>query len=213
MTQTAKRRGRPRDDGLRQRRREAILDAAAGVFAAHGYQNTDMQQLADTLGVGKGTLYRYFPSKEDLFLAAVDRGMRRLSAQVSACADAAGDPLERVGRGIRAYLSFFRDHPELAELLIQERAQFKDRKQQTYFAHQEAGIEPWRDLWRGLIARGRVRDVPVERITDVLCDLVYGTMFTNYFAGRHKSLDEQTRDILDIVFHGILSEAERRRAG
>jgi AcrR family transcriptional regulator len=211
MTQTAKKRGRPRDDDLRQRRREEILDVAARVFAGHGYQDADMQEVADRLGVGKGTIYRYFPSKEELFLAAVDRGMRRLRAHVHACGDVASDPLERLGLSIRAYLAFFRDHPELAELLIQERAQFKDRKQQTYFAHQEAGMGPWRELWRGLIAQGRVRDVPVERITDVLSDLVYGTMFTNYFAGRHKSLDEQTRDILDIVFHGILSDAERRR--
>jgi AcrR family transcriptional regulator len=209
MTQTAHKRGRPREAGLRERRREQILDAAARIFAEAGFRNTDLQQVADALGVGKGTLYRYFPSKEVLFLAAVDRGMRRLHAHVQACADAAPDPLERVGRGIRAYLAFFRDHPELAELLIQERAEFKDRKQQTYFAYQQAGVGEWRDLWRDLIAQGRVRAVPVERITDVLCDLVYGTMFTNYFSGRHKALDEQARDILDIVFHGVLAEGDK----
>ena len=213
MTQATKKPGRPRDAGLRQRRCEEILDTAARNFAEHGYQDADMQELADTLGVGKGTLYRYFPSKEGLFLAAVDRGLRRLHEAVEASAAAARDPLERVALGIRAYLAFFRDHPELAELLIQERAVFKDRRQQTYFVHQSAGMGPWRDLWRKLIAEGRVRDVPVERIIDVISDLVYGTMFTNYFAGRHKSLDDQTRDILDVVFHGILSDTERRRAG
>ena len=213
MTQAAKKRGRPRDDELRQRRREEILDAAAGTFAVHGYPSTDMQQVADALDIGKGTIYRYFPSKEKLFLAAVDRGVRRLHAAVRAGADRACDPLERLGFAVRAYLAYFRDHPELAELLIQERAEFKDRKPQTYFAHRDASVGPWRDVWRGLIAQGRVRDVPVERITDVICDLVYGTMLANYFTGRDRSLDEQARGILDIVFHGILSDAERRRAG
>jgi AcrR family transcriptional regulator len=210
MTEAVKKRGRPRDDHLRQRRCEELLDAAARTFANHGFENTEMQQVADALGIGKGTIYRYFPSKEELFLAAVDRGLRRLHDAVEACAAAAKDPLERVARGIRAYLAFFRDHPELAELLIQERAAFKDRKQQTYFVHQSAGMGPWRELWRGLIAQGRVRDVPVERIIDVISDLVYGTMFTNYFAGRRKSLDEQTRDILDVIYHGLLSDAERQ---
>jgi AcrR family transcriptional regulator len=211
MTQATPKRGRPKVAGLRERRREQILDAAARIFATTGYRNTDLQQVADVLGVGKGTIYRYFPSKEELFLAAVDRGMRRLYAAVHACTDVVADPLERVGCGIRAYLAFFRDHPQLAELLIQERAEFRDREQQTYFAYRQAGIGEWRELWRGLIAQGRVRDVPVERITDVLCDLVYGTMFTNYFAGRHKSLEDQVHEILDIVFFGVLSETERQK--
>jgi hypothetical protein len=46
---------------------------------------------------------------------------------------------------------------------------------------------------------------------NVLGDLVYGTMFTNHFSGRHRPLADQAEDILDVVFHGILTPAERRR--
>src|SRR5437667_167214 len=77
----------------------------------------------------------------------------------------------------------------------------------------EAALERWRTLYRALMAAGRIREMPVERITDVLSDLVYGTMFTNYFTGPRKPLDVQAQDILDIVFHGILTEPERRRRG
>jgi hypothetical protein len=66
-------------------------------------------------------------------------------------------------------------------------------------------------VFRRLIAAGRVRPIPVERITEVFSNLVYGTMFTNYFAGPSKSYEAQTRDILDIVFGGILSDSERTR--
>jgi hypothetical protein len=72
-------------------------------------------------------------------------------------------------------------------------------------------VERWRALYRSLIAAGRVRDMPVERITDVLSDLLYGTLFTNYFARPGKPVEAQARDILDIAFFGILSEAERKR--
>ena len=64
---------------------------------------------------------------------------------------------------------------------------------------------------RALIAEGRVRDIPVGRITDVLGDLMYGTMFTNYFAGRRRSPREQAQNILDIALNGVLSDAERQR--
>jgi AcrR family transcriptional regulator len=210
-TISSKKRGRPANDLLRALRREAILDAAATIFAQHGYPNTDMQLVADTLHIGKGTIYRYFPTKEHLFLAAVDRGMQRLRQQVQASGQGVADPLQRLAKAIRAYLAFFRDHPEFAELVILERAEFKDRKKQTYFVHRDANAGPWCDLFLDLIKEGRVRDVPVSRIIDVLSDLVYGTMFTNYFAGRHKPLEAQTEDILDIVFHGLLTVSERKR--
>jgi AcrR family transcriptional regulator len=211
MSVTTKKRGRPRDVGLRRRRQEEILDSAATLFADQGYAGTDVQVLADTLGLSKGTIYRYFPSKEQLFLAAVDRGMRRLHAEVQAAIAHAADPLQRIGLAIRAYLTFYRDHPEYTELLIQERAVFRDRRRPTYFVHREANRGPWRELYHGLIAAGRLRDMSVSRIMDVLSDLVYGTMFTAYFAGRDKSPEEQAQDILDVVYHGILTEAERRR--
>jgi AcrR family transcriptional regulator len=192
-------------------RREEILEAAAGLFARHGYSNTDTQLLADHLRVGKGTIYRYFASKQDLFLAAVDRAIRQARAHVDAAIAGVEDPLDRIESAVRAYLAFFAAHPEVVELFMQERAQFKDRKKPTYFEHQEVNVERWRALYRTLIAAGRVRDVPVERITDVISDLLYGTMFTNYFAGRRKPFEQQAGDIIDVVFHGILSESERQR--
>jgi AcrR family transcriptional regulator len=205
--------GRPADPTLRERRREEILDEAARLFAQCGYSETDTQVLADRLGVGKGTLYRYFPTKRELFLAAVDRVMRQMRHHIEQSVSGASDPLDQIERAVFACLEFFAEHPEFVELLIQERAQFKDRKKPTYFEHREANCERWRALYRSLIEQGRVRRVPPERITDVTSDLLYGTMFINYFAGQRKPSREQARDILDIVFHGILTRPERRRRG
>jgi len=196
--------GRPRDEGLGARRSSEILEAAIGFFAEQGYIAADIQVLADTLGVGKGTIYRYFPSKEALFFAAVDHGMTLLRDSVDHAVLAAKAPLASIEIAIRTYLEFFDAHPQIVELFIQERANFRDRPTPTYFVHKEAGIGQWRELLRGLIHQGVMRDVPVERITDVVSHLVYGTMFTNYFQGRTLPVARQCEDILDVVFHGLL---------
>jgi AcrR family transcriptional regulator len=208
---TAKKPGRPVDPGLGVRRREEILEAAAVLFARHGYSQTDTQILADKLQVGKGTLYRYFRSKQELFLAAVDRVMHQLRERIDAGIEAIEDPLDRIAKAVHLYLEFFAEHPEFVELLVQERAQFKDRKKPTYFQHREANVGRWWAVYRSLIADGRVRNVPVERITEVFGNLSYGTVLANYFAGQRRPPADQARDILDIVFHGILTDAERRR--
>ena len=204
-------RGRPCDLGLRERRREQILEKATAVFARHGYPNTDVQFIADPLGVSKGTVYRYFPSKERLFLAAVERGVRRLDEVMLREITADRDPVERLVSATRAYLEFFQAHPALVELFIQERAEFRERRKPVYFEHGCSNEGPWRDLLEGLIAAGRLRKVPTRRIMNVMGDLVYGTMFTNYVAAREQSFEQQAADIIDVVFNGILTDAERRR--
>ncbi len=200
--------GRPRDEALRVSRTDEILDAAAGVFAQHGFQSTEMQTIADELKVGKGTIYRYFTNKEDLFLKTVWRGMDRLRAAVNASGEDVTDPIELITKAIYAYLAFFREHPEYVELLIQERAKFRDKKN-TYFEHREQYVSQWMNFYDELIAIGQVRKVPVSRIIDVTSSLLYGTMFTNHYTGRHKPLEAQARDLVDVLFCGILSDSER----
>jgi len=95
--------------------------------------------------------------------------------------------------------------------LIQERALFRDREKPTYFEYRERNSVRWRAIYRSLMEEGRLREMPAERISGVLSDLVYGTMFTNYFTGQRRSSEEQSRDILDVVFMGILSDRERRQ--
>jgi AcrR family transcriptional regulator len=204
-------RGRPRDEALQERRREQILEKATRVFAEHGYPNTDVQFIADPLGISKGTVYRYFPSKEQLFLAAVERGVRQLNETMER-ATAHPDGVHVLVEATRAYLEFFESHPDLVELFVQERAEFRGRRKPIYFERgcdEECGF---RTMLEGLIAEGRLRpDIPVARVMTVIRDLVYGTIITNHFAGRRKPFGEQAADIIDVVFNGILTEGERAR--
>ncbi len=187
-------------------RRDDVLRVATRHFASKGFFKTDVQLIADELGLGKGTLYRDFGSKEGLFLAAGDRVMRLLDQAICEARRDVEDALEQISRAVVRYLSFFDENPEFVELLIIERAVFKDRKKPTYFEHREKNIGRWQALYRELMNAGRVRRMPVDVITDVMSSALYGTMFTNYMAGRKKSLERQACQVLEIVFNGILVE-------
>ena len=203
----------PPDNELTQRRREEILSAAARFFAEQGYQNADLQLLADQVGIGKGMLYRYFPSKEELFLAAVDRGMRHLHAFVQSRCDGVVEPLERIRTAIGSFFAFFDANPEVVELLIQERAEFRNRKEPTYMKHRQANVGPWEELMRKLIQEKRMRPIQVRRIGDKISNMLYGTLFTTYFAGGSVGFEEQAEDAIEIIFLGILSNSERLKTG
>lgn len=194
----------------RLRRRLSIIETAARLFANLGYNECEMERVAAEIGIAKGTLYLYFAGKQELFYACVDLGMAQMQQAVLAAAQKADDPFERISLAIHAYLNFFEQHPQYVELVIQERAIFKDRKRPTYFEYRDANVGVWRELYRSLVASGHLRsDLPVERMLDTVGYLLYGTMFTNHFIGRAVSLEEQHTAMLEIVFRGILSERER----
>lgn len=196
--------GRPKDEDLPARRRQEILDASALFFARLGYPNADLKLLADELGVAKGTLYRYFPSKKHLFLATVDDCMQQLSQQVKVAAIQVDSPLERIEHALRAYFRFFDVHPHVVELIVQERAEFKERALPAPLEQDNSAI--WRQHFSALIASGGLREVPVERLVETMSSLLYGVIFNKYISGCGETLESKTENVLDIVFNGLMKE-------
>ncbi|MBZ5738118.1 TetR/AcrR family transcriptional regulator [Nocardioides mangrovi] len=81
-----------------------ILDAAAGLFAAHGVTAVGMGEIATAAGCSRATLYRYFPDRHALHLAFVQREARRIVALLPT-----DDPVEAVLAALREV----RARPEL----------------------------------------------------------------------------------------------------
>lgn len=207
----ARKRGRPRNPELEARRKAQILETAARVFATYGFANTQVQTIANHLGVGNGTVYRYFATKEQLFLSAVERGLKELEAEMDAVLAGAGDGLELMRRAVRAYLEFFHRRPEMAELFIQERAAFPHHHRPLYFVTKsdEASECKHRAFFERLVASGTVRAIPPERFFAVVGDLLYGTILTNLLTNRPADPGAQADDVLDVILNGLLAREER----
>ncbi|HMY55340.1 MAG TPA: TetR/AcrR family transcriptional regulator [Candidatus Obscuribacter sp.] len=201
--------GRPKDFALGMKRREDILEAATRLFAHRGFRNTDLKMVADELGVAKGTIYNYFESKNDLFVACVTFGMARLRLFVRARTRDISEPLELISCAVESYFHFFDEHPEVVELLVQERAEFKDRETSTYFLGWDEHKLPWLELFEKLKADGIFRDMSSEAVYEFMSNQVYGTLFANYFSGKKKPLASQTGVTLDILYRGILQGGQR----
>ena len=210
----ARRPGRPKVPDLEARRRKEILAAATALFAEHGFASVQVQTIAGRVGVGNGTVYRYFATKEELFLKAVEAGLRELEAELDAVlADPAVGPVEQIGAAVTAYLRFFRRRPELAELFVQERAAFPKHHRPLYFTDtelDEARKCKHEQLFAALVASGRLRAIPAERFFNVVGDLLYGTILTNLLTGRPADPESQAADMLDIIFHGVLRPEGQR---
>ncbi|MBK1734557.1 hypothetical protein CKO15_04505 [Halorhodospira abdelmalekii] len=192
-------------------RKEQILRAAGPYFAEHGYASTDVQAIADRIGVGKGTIYRHFSSKEELFLATVQRAVERLSESIDARVEATSDPLDKLKAAVYAYLEFFDAYPGVVELFIQERAEFRTQAPPIYFAHSARERAKWRPLHDALIARGDARALSFDDVADIIGNTLFGAAFKHRLAGDDGALVERAEATLEVILHGILRPDARSR--
>jgi AcrR family transcriptional regulator len=101
-------------------RHEQILSAAASCFARHGFAEASMPEIASVAGLSVGALYRYFASKEDLFLAVIADRVAVYNDAVFAALDKPGAPLARLTASLRGLRRLLRAQtPDDARLSLE----------------------------------------------------------------------------------------------
>lgn len=136
-------------------REEQILREAGRVFAARGYQAASMTEIADAVGVAKPLLYRYFGSKESLYLTYVRAAGRSLLESIRLAADPALPPDQRLWCGICAFFTFVDERREGWAVLYREAA-----TQGGPFAAELAGL---RDGIMTIVSRVLEQAAPASR--------------------------------------------------
>lgn len=90
-------------EGHRQEVRQAILDATATLAAEHGLLSVTMSRIAEETGIGRATLYKYFPDVEAILLAWHERQVGGHLAQLVVLAERPGDAIARLEAVLEAY--------------------------------------------------------------------------------------------------------------
>ena len=206
----------------RQRRKEArpqeLLQAALDLFVEKGFAATRIDEVAQRAGVSKGTLYLYYPSKEDLFKAVVRQNLSSLieeGQQLAATFEGSSADLlqclmfawwERVGdtavAGIhKIVLAEVRNFPELAQFYTDEVILPADRLFSTA-------------VQRG-IAAGEFRPMPLHEVAHALiAPLIFMAVHRHSFGccPVHGGLDTDPKAMLlthlDLMLRGLEVRAE-----
>ena len=92
--------------GHRRAVRDAALDAVSALVARHGLRGVTMSQVAEDAGIGRATLYKYFPDVDALITAWHERQVAAHLERLVAVRDHAGSPPERLAAVLQAYAGF-----------------------------------------------------------------------------------------------------------
>ncbi len=91
--------------------RQEILDAARDLFVREGFENVSMRKIAEKIEYSPTTIYLYFHDKSDLLDSIVEETFARLVKKQSTLDQTVSDPIERLEKGLRAYIDFGLKHP------------------------------------------------------------------------------------------------------
>lgn len=103
-----------------QARRDAIIDTSARLFARRGYHATGIAELCTANDLGKGALYHYIGSKEELLAAIHDRVMDEVMLGAARVADAGGSPTEQLAMHGDALLDVIHRYPDHVWVFLHE---------------------------------------------------------------------------------------------
>ncbi len=100
--------------------REAILSAAAELFAHNGYENTSMKRISEHAELSVGKLYSHFEGKEEILRALIVRHIDELQSVTDGVRNPGDAPMERVRKTLAAATAYMKEHPEVFLVYLNE---------------------------------------------------------------------------------------------
>jgi AcrR family transcriptional regulator len=109
--------------------RQEILDAARDLFVREGFENVSMRKIAEKIEYSPTTIYLYFKDKADLLDCICEETFSRLVRKQTAIDQAVADPIERLKKGLRAYIEFGLKYPNHYKVALMMTEDFEERMQ------------------------------------------------------------------------------------
>lgn len=185
-------------------KRDAILRAAIETFAARGFFNAQVADVARTAGVAAGTVYLYFRGKDDLLISIFERTMKDAIEAGRRSLEGRAHPLDRLREIARLHLDRLGRDRDLAivfQVELRQSTKFMERFSATY-------LREYLGIIRDVIAEGQAKGAFRKPVNPTLAaKMLFGAldeMATNWILSRRKySLVAETDAVIDLFVGGL----------
>ena len=192
---------------LAKSRREQILEASKHVFAKYGYRGTRVDDIAEQLGVGKGTIYRYFKDKKTLFVEVFETGMHCLNSTIKESTEVIAEPPQRIKTAVNLFLKYFDNDKEMIEILMQMRSEFKEEYKRICNALYADYIVRIQENLQAGIEQGLFRQMDVEKTAEAMSSMLHGILQTFYYVqGTNESLTDRADAMVGLILNGLMKK-------
>lgn len=202
------------DQSVTRRKHDSILDAARAVFSREGYSESSVEDVAAEAGIAKGTVYLYFKSKEELYLAALLRDLQAFGAAARAEMDRAPGLKEKIEAFFRVRLDYCHAHEDFLRIYLTEYssmcatspiAKEMRRLQRANLRHLATVIEE-------SVGKREIRRVPAAALAAKLFDMARGLVERHLLGWKEFQVRNEAAFVTDLLWRGIAPEANRDAA-
>jgi AcrR family transcriptional regulator len=183
-------------------RETELLAAATMLFRRRGFHDTSMQDLAEVLGMNRGSLYHYITSKDDLLWTILNGALDRLDQRVGPQLDADIPPAERLANAIHEHLRVAADHADELSLVQIELRSLRPDRRRLMIARRDAYEGRWRRAIADGIANGDLRQFDV-RLAGIGILSVCNWFTQWYQPGGELSVDEIADAFVGLLLGGL----------
>jgi AcrR family transcriptional regulator len=180
------------------RQSDKILEAAARLFGTQRFHEVRMDDIATAAEVGKGTLYRYFSDKEELYAALLARTSEQFMAGMEEVVGGEGSPRARFEAVVAAIIDYFDNHPHLMDLIMRAEVQ---KETGSAFPWQKARVDLVH-LLLGLCEEGRRCGEFALADPDLMVLMLLGGVRSVIRFGERPRPKDLARRIIDIFLQG-----------
>ena len=192
---------------VQQNIREIILDAADRLLARYGYRKMTMDDLAQEVGIGKGTIYLHFRSKEEIVLSHVDRIVERVLERLHALSESDAAPAAKVREMlvVRVMLRFdsVQQYSEsVSEVLRDLRATLLERREHYFEREAEMFALVLKDGQRTRAFRRQDAYETARALVAATNSLLPFNLSTHEL-GKRKDVEHSVQRIADLLLNGL----------
>jgi len=183
-----------------------ILHAAYRVFAEQGFDQATIAEIARVAGVAKGTIYLYYPSKQDIYSAALRQSAADLAARTKAAMDRATGAGEKVRAFIDTKLRYFEAHRDFFRIYYTEAGRALCRHGHHAKHIDDLFLEQVKALDQVLqhaVRRRTIRAVRTEAAASAILDITRSIVSQRLRGASRASLDEDIAFAFDLTWKGI----------
>ena len=189
--------------------KERILEAALEIFSQKGFHPATTDEIAERAGVGKGTLYRYFETKEKLFAELVRLRLEELEKRAGSVMDGHDDVLTMISKYIRVYFEFFDGNQRLFRLIVQEQLELGEHSVEEYFRKVMRAIPHLkRKVYEGT-QQGILKDVDFQTVFYGTMGFAHGVIQKWLARDCSYSLVDELPGVLEVLFYGFVKDAQK----
>jgi AcrR family transcriptional regulator len=194
--------------GKQKNIRPRILQAALDEFSEKGYHAATIDSIAFRAGIAKGTVYRYFKTKQDLFIALKERTLNDFEKMAREHLEGEQDALKIIDAVIDLYLGFFETHSAFFKVIVQEQQDF-GREFAEKFINELINILPGlkRSCWRAA-REGRLKQMNYFTAFFGIMGFMNGVIQKWLSEGGESALIDEAEIVKEILFYGIVKGRE-----